>query len=193
MSSFAVRSSLVIPLSCAALALLPACGGAEEAPPAASVRAATAIATGKVQGWPEATAHLLVDFGPTGVSVAIGEPREAGLDAFWSIASTRPGAGFFYADAIRGTAETRVAYAEGVARVEDIRDAAAFTYERDAVGPVPLGGIVLVEHLPSRRYLALVLDAVHPADPRTAGAGPYAWADVTWYLTPDGGRDFAAR
>jgi hypothetical protein len=33
--------------------------------------------------------------------------------------------------------------------------------------------------------------AIHPTDPRTAGAGPYAYADVTWYLTGLDQVDFA--
>ena len=147
------------------------------------------IAVGHVRGWPEATRHLRVELGEH-ATVEIGEPRPTGLDVFWSIASTNPGAGFFYSDAIRGTSETRVAHAVSARRVSDIRDASALDFTRDSVGPVPVGGIVVIAHEPSGRHLAIVVDAVEPTDPRTAGAGPYAHADVTWYLTPPGVTDF---
>jgi hypothetical protein len=67
-----------------------------------------------------------------------------------------------------------------------------FDYSPVSVGPVPVGAIVLVHHLPTGRYLALVLDAIEPVDPRSAGAGPYGYADVTWYLGEDGAVDFSA-
>ncbi len=164
------------------------CGGhddgaaLEDAQPRTSTR-------GTLRRWPEATKHLRVDFSDSAVSVALGDARPSGLDAFWSIASTKPRAGFFYADSIRGTAETRVAYAAAARRVEDI-DASTLAFTSESVGPVPVGGIVVVEHARTRRYLAIVLDAIEPTDPRTAGAGPYAYADVTWYLTSEGSSRF---
>ena len=151
----------------------------------------TRVATGKVLRWPEATGHLRFDVAAGAVTAEVGEARPAGLDAFWSVATTDPGSGFFYADSIRGTSETRVAYARDVAAVQELRDASVLDFTRESVGPVPVGGIVVVEHEPTRRYLAIVVDAIEPTDPQTAGAGPYALADVTWYLTPVGHADFS--
>lgn len=163
-----------------------AAGEAEEAP-----REAVFAASGKVTRWPEAMKHLHVAFDGEGeVHVALGDARPSGLDAFWSVASTRPGSGFFYADSIRGTAETRVAYAELARRVDDIRDFSRLAFTHESVGPVPVGGIVVVEHGPTGRHLALVLDAIEPTDPRTAGPGPYAYADVSWYLSAEGSTGF---
>jgi hypothetical protein len=170
--------------SCAA----PEADRAERTPLAATLD--DALAGGMLHGWPEATAHLRVEIADDGVTVDVGAARPIGLDAFWSIASTRPAAGFFYADAVREKTETRIAHALGVTRVSDIRDAAALSFTRGSVGPVPVGGIVLVEHAPSRRYLAIVVEAIRPTDPTTAGAGPYAHADVTWYLSAEGSGDF---
>jgi hypothetical protein len=149
------------------------------------------IHTGKVRRWPEATQYLRFATSGGAPTVDMGAPRSSGLDAFWSVASTDPGAGFFYADSIRGTEETRVAHPDGVAHVSEIRDASALELVRDSVGPVPVGGIVVIEHTPSRRYLALVVDAIEKTNnPHEAGAGPYAYADVTWYLTEPGQSDF---
>lgn len=169
---------------------LAGCSSSSE-PVVASPSARAAIASGTVRDWPEAMAHLRFEVGYGSVIAEIGEPRPSGLSAFWSIATTAPGAGFFYADSIRGTSETRVAYAADAQDVHDIRDATALSFTRDSVGPVPVGGIVVIEHAPDRRYLAIVLDAIKPTDPRTAGAGPYAHADVTWYLTEPDQASFA--
>ena len=77
--------------------------------------------------------------------------------------------------------------------MKEIRDATRFDYSDTSVGPVPVGGIVLVEHVPTGRYLAIVVDAIEPVTTPTAGAsGPFAFADVTWYLTADGTADFSA-
>ncbi|AKU96181.1 hypothetical protein AKJ09_02845 [Labilithrix luteola] len=157
-------------------------------PDASSAR----VAHGTIQQWPEATAYLDVDPDPSGVIVEIGPARPGGLDALWSIATTNPASGYFYSDAVRGTSETRVAFASTFSRVSDIRDASKLAFTRASVGPVPVGGIVVIEHAASHRYLAIVLDAIQPTDPRTAGAGPYAYADVTWYLTDEGSADFGA-
>lgn len=160
-------------------------------PGAPATSSGSTIHTGKVRRWPEATQYLRFETSGGPPTVDMGAPRTSGLDAFWSIASTNPGAGFFYADSIRGTEETRVAYPEGVAHVSEIRDASTLELVRDGVGPVPVGGIVVIEHAPSRRYLAIVVDAIEKAgDPLEAGAGPYAYADVTWYLTAPGQSDF---
>ena len=171
------------------------CGSRVESTPSSSTATTSAkelpsIAAGHVRRWPEATRHLRIDIGDD-VTAEIGEPRPAGLDAFWSIASTRPGAGFFYSDAIRGTSETRVAHALAARAVRDIQDASALDFTRDSVGPVPVGGIVVIEHEPTGRYLAIVVDGIEPTNPWDAGAGPYAHADVTWYLTPPGVSDFS--
>jgi hypothetical protein len=149
------------------------------------------IHSGKVRRWPEATRYLRFETSGDVPVVDIGPPRTSGLDAFWSVASTNPGSGFFYADSVRGTEETRVAYAEGVTHVSEIRDASALDFVGDSVGPVPVGGIVVIEHAPTSRYLAIVVDAIERTDdPQDAGAGPYAYADVTWYLTEPGQPDF---
>ena len=185
-----VRSSLLV----VAAAVVSSCGTrADDTEPSSSAGATgtPAIATGHVYDWPEATRHLRIELGASSVTVDLGDPRPAGLDAFWSIASTHPGAGFFYSDAIRGTSETRVAHAASARRVSDIRDASSLDFTRTSVGPVPVGGIVVIAHEPSGRYLALVVGAITPTDPRCAGAGPYAHADVTWHLTPPGVTDFA--
>lgn len=152
----------------------------------------TTIATGIVRHWPEATKHLRFEVGLHGTTAEVGDSRPAGLDAFWSIAGTHPGSGFFYADSIRGTRETRVAHATGAQRVTDIHDAGTLDFTRESVGPVPVGGIVVVEHQPTRRYLAIVVDGIEATDPRAAGAGPYAYADVTWYLTDPDQADFSS-
>lgn len=147
---------------------------------------------GALRRWPEATSYLLVNLDEQPATVALGPARLSGMDAFWSIASTRAaGSAFFYSDLVRGTGETRVAAAAGVRRVHEIRDASTFDYSAGAVGPVAVGGIVVVHHLPSDRYLAIVLDAIESVDAR-AGTGPYAYADVTWYLTESGGADFSS-
>lgn len=165
-------------------------------PPAADSRAVAAAAlpvqSGRVERWPEATAHLVVTIDGDRASVAVGAEPASDLAAFWSIASTGgAGSGYFYSDAVQGRSDTQVAFASGVARVQDIRDASGLDWSRPSVGPVERGGVVLLHHLPSDRTLALVLDAITPLDPRTAGAGPYAVADVRWYLTEPGTSDFA--
>ena len=169
-------------------------GSGHEGPLAASFAPSpkAAITTGKMQRWPEATQYLRFDVSDAAVRADLGAARASGLDAFWSVASTNPGSGFFYADSIRGTRESKVAYAAGVTSVREIRDASLLDFRSESVGPVPVGGIVVIEHAPTHRYLALVLDAMEPTDPRTAGAGPYAYADVTWYLTPPYETDFGA-
>jgi hypothetical protein len=180
-----------------AASLLVSCG---ELSPSTSTSTSTQQTTnapppqeGTLRRWPEATQYLLVDLDHEPATVELGPPRPSGLDAFWSIASTaNGGSGFFYSDAVHGSGETRVAYAAGVARVSDIRDASRYDFSHASVGPVPVGAVVLVHHLPSDRYLALVLDVVEPTDARTAGPGPYAYADVTWYLTAKGEADFSA-
>jgi hypothetical protein len=184
-----VRTMLLV----VATALVPGCGSRAEPDAVTSVTTVESptIITGHVRGWPEATQHLRVELNEH-VTAEIGDPRPAGLDVFWSIASTHPGAGFFYSDTIRGTGETRVAHAVSARRVSDIRDASLLEFTRTSVGPIPVGGIVVVAHAPSGRYLAIAVDGITPTDPRTAGAGPYAHADVTWYLTPPGVTDFSA-
>jgi hypothetical protein len=151
------------------------------------------VETGTVRRWPEAIAHLSMDVDAHPPAVAVGPPAPSGLVAFWSIASTSgEGSGFFYSDTFRAVTETRVAHVTSTRRVADIRDAGAFDYSHAVVGPIPRGEIVLVHHVPSARYLAIVLDRVEPTDPRDAGTGPYAYADVTWYLTEPGSADFSA-
>lgn len=150
-----------------------------------------AIVGGKTRGWPEATGHLQFEIDGDAVTATVGAARRAGLDAFWSVATTNPGSGFFYSDAIRGTGEIRVAHALDARSVKDIVDASALDFEDDNVGPVAVGGIVVLDHRPTHRYLAIVVDAIDATDPRTAGAGPYALADVTWYLTAPGEVDFS--
>jgi hypothetical protein len=128
-----------------------------------------------------------VDLDPTPAS---------GLNAFWSIASTEgTGSAYFYAEHppdAGATDTSRIVYAASATRVQDIRDASTFDYSHDSVGPVPPRGIVLVQNLASRRYLAIVIDAIAPADPHDAGAGPYAYADIRWYLTSEGSANLAA-
>lgn len=164
-------------------------------PPTSASRAATAampVQSGRVERWPEATAHLVVTVDGERASVAVGAEPASGLAAFWSIASTGGGgSGYFYSDAVQGRSDTQVAFASGVARVQDIRDASTLDWSHPSVGPVERGGVVLLHHVPTDRYLALVLDAITPLDPRTAGAGPYAVADVRWYLSEPGTSDFA--
>ena len=164
-----------------------------ESPRAAQASLAEPPQKGSLQAWPEATEYLLVNLDAQPATIELGPPRPAGLDAFWSVASTKGGgSAFFYSSRIHGSDETRVAHAD-VARVQDIRDASLFDYVAESVGPVAAGGIVLVHHLPSGRYLALVVDAIATADAKAAGKGPYAFADVTWYLSAEGsGGDFSS-
>lgn len=150
------------------------------------------VQKGTIHRWPEATTHLSFDLEAAPPSSTFGPPRPSGLDAFWSVASTKgAGAAFFYADTFRAAPETRIAYAS-VGRVATIRDATKLDYTSDVVGPVSPGHVLVLHHVPSDRYVAFVLDAVVPADPRDAGAGPYAYADVTWYLAAKGSADFSA-
>lgn len=152
------------------------------------------VRAGVVEHWAEATTHLGVDVDEAGeAKVTIGTARPAGLDAFWSIASTTRtgGTGFFYGDPFRTPKETRVARAD-VARIQDLHDAAALDYTTESVGPIAVGGTVVLQHAPTGRYLALVVDAIDPTDARTAGAGPYAYARVRWYLSEPGRGDFSA-
>jgi hypothetical protein len=154
-------------------------GGADAEPPGAPVQ------SGTFSGWPEATAHLRVSLDPTALDLVPATPP--GMSAFWSIASTKgAGSGFFYS-----VGDSRVAYASAQ-RVQDIRDASALDYGADSIGPVAPGGIIVVRHAPSRRYFAFVVDAIDPVDPRNAGAGPYAYADIHWFLTSEGSADFTA-
>lgn len=175
--------------------LTSACSAETTAPaPATTHAAASPVQRGQLRAWPETTTYLNVDLlDPNVAAVELGPGRPEGLSAFWSIASTYgAGSAFFYSDLFRQARETRVAHAATVRRVQDIRDAAAFDYSLTSVGPVPAGGVVLVHHLPTARYLAIVVDAIEPvADPRLAGAGPFAFANVTWYLTAAGSADFS--
>lgn len=156
------------------------------------------VVSGTLRRWGEASTYLNVDFTEDGApTVTLGHARTEGLDAFWSIASTNKtnpegSTGFFYADAFRGRQEARVARASGLAKIAELTDASALAYSAESVGPVPIGGIVVIEHAPTRRYLALVLDSIEPTDPRTAGAGPFAYADVRWYLSAAGSVDFSS-
>jgi hypothetical protein len=180
---FALASALFVSIA--------GCGGTDEdAPPVAP---GPAVTTGVLRHWAEAKDHMLVDVNDSGAEVRMGRARPTGLDAMWSIGSTTKtgGTAFFYADIFRQQKETRVARAN-VGRVAEIRDARALQFDDDSVGPVPVGAIVVIEHAPSQRYLAIVLDAIEPTDPRTAGAGPYAYADVRWYLTSSGSADFSS-
>jgi hypothetical protein len=182
-----IAAVVVLPVAMA----LSACDGDLETPVAPT--AGPPVQSGKLRRWPEAGAHLTVDLGAKPASVDLGTPRGSGLDAFWSIASTRgAGSGFFYSDKISGGSETRIAEATSVRRVADIRDASAFDYSRASVGPVAPGAIVLLHHVPSGKYLAIVVDAIEAVDPRTVSVGPYAYADVTWYLTADQSADFSS-
>jgi hypothetical protein len=181
-----------------ALGLASHCGtvaGSTDPTPAALGEGPTApVESGVLSRWPEATSHLRIDpaadAGAARVELDVARPPGTSLSAFWSIASTEgAGSGFFYADGSDASA-SRVAVAP-VTRVQDVRDAASLDYSHDSVGPVSVGGIVVVRHLASRRYLAIVLSAIEPVDPRTAGAGPYAYASIRWYLTSEGSASFA--
>lgn len=154
------------------------------------------VTSGTLRHWGEASTHLNVEFGADGApTVALGAARGEGLDAFWSVATTDKatgGAGFFYGDAFRARKEARVARASAIASIAELGDASTLAYSTASAGPVPVGGIVVFEHAPTRRYLALVLESIEPTDPRTAGAGPYAYADVRWYLSAEGSADFSS-
>jgi hypothetical protein len=177
----AVFVSMLVPACAADEATTESRGSAVTGPP---------VQSGKLHRWPEGTTHLSVDFAAQPAAVELGAAQPSGLGAFWSVASTRgTGSGFFYANVRDG--ETRVAVATSARRVADIRDASAYDYSRAVVGPVEPGAIVLVHHVPSGKYLALVLDAIEPAGPQHAGAGPYAYADVSWYLTAGDSADFS--
>jgi hypothetical protein len=179
-----------------------ACHSGHDEPTAGSgANPAAPVETGTIARWPEATSHLDVVMdsasGSARVNVDPTAAPGAALTAFWSIASTSSngGSAFFYAvhppDGVDSGA-SRIVYAAGATSVQGIHDASSFDYSHDSVGPVPVGGIVLVQNLASRRYLAIVIDAIEPADPRTAGAGPYAFADIRWYLTSEDSPSFAA-
>jgi hypothetical protein len=166
-------------------------GGAHDEATSPAPSVAKRVEHGSVRRWPEATTFLSVDVDVVPPSTLFGPAHPSGLVAFWSIATTAEGgSGFFYADTFRATPETELALASGVRRVGEIHDAAAFDYAHASIGPVRPGEIVLIHHRPSARYLALVLDAIEPAEV-TAGPGPYAYADVTWYLTAAGDADFS--
>ena len=178
-----------------AATVLSACGSGADTPSATPVSTAAPVQTGKVERWPEASEHLSVDFDSEPAHAALGAARPSGLDAFWSVASTTgAGTGFFYADSFRDSNETRVAHLPSVHRVTDIHDAAAVDYSHTSVGPVAPGEVVLVHHVPSGRYLALVIDTIEraPGNAHSTGAGPYAYANMTWYLAAAGSADFSA-
>src|SRR5256885_1949557 len=120
------------------------------------------VESGELARWPEATAHLSVDFDAARVAL---EPKTPpGMSAFWSVASTAgAGSGFFYA-----VGESRVAWAPSASRVQDIRDGSALDFGADTVGPVPPGGIIAVQYLPRRRYFASVVDSIARNDPLPA-------------------------
>jgi hypothetical protein len=192
-----VGRSLVRGLARAMVAVLTSMllyGCADEAPssPASPRVSGPPVQSGKLLHWPEATTYLNVNFAGQPPTVELGAARPSGLGAFWSVASTRgAGSGFFYGNTRESDNDTSVAVATSAGRVAEIHDASAFDYSRGAVGPLGPGGIVLFRHAPSGRYLALVIDAIEPADPHGAGAGPYAFAYVTWYLTADQSADFS--
>jgi hypothetical protein len=147
------------------------------------------LRVGRVERWPEAKAYLVLHVDGDAVSADLGPVPGAGITAFWSIATTAgKGSAFFYAP----SPDMRVAVASGITRVKDITDAAALDDALPTVGPVDAGGVVVFHHVPSGRRLAITLDSIIPLDPRNAGAGPDALADVTWYLTEPGSADFSA-
>jgi hypothetical protein len=185
-------------LVAAAAALVVGCSGGGEVGvperPSTTAPARTVIApSGRLSYWPEATTHLRVSLDGDAPRVELDAGPTRGFTAFWSVASTRDGgSGFFYSDAVGGGSETVVSVAKDVRDVAAIHDATVFPTTRAPVGPVMPGQIVLVHHLPTDRYLALVLEKVTPLDPHEAGAGPYAYAEVTWYLGEPGAVDFGA-
>ena len=188
-------ATIVLVSTCALLCS--ACADdAEPSTGASSTRTSgAAVQTGVVEHWAESSEHLTIDLDSQPARVVLGAARPSGLDAFWSVASTAgAGTGFFYADGFRASGETQVAHLPSVHRVQDVHDAGAVDYSHAAVGPVAPGEVVLVHHIPSGRYLALVIDTIvqAPGDARTLGAGPYAFATMTWYLTAAGSADFSA-
>lgn len=193
--SLPLRAAVTVIAATTASAATAGCASASSEPErTADDSMAPPVIAGVVERWAEATTHLAVDFAADGApTVSVGAARASGLDAFWSIASTTrtSGTGFFYGDPFRTHKETRVARPD-VARLQDLRDASALAYTTESVGPVDVGGIVVLEHAPTQRYLALIVDAIEPTDPRTAGAGPYAYARVRWYLSEPGRGDFRA-
>jgi hypothetical protein len=147
------------------------------------------ITGGALSGWPEASAHLHVTGTGAATSLAWSDARAAsGLDAFWSVASTAPGRGFFYGDSFfTNPGTTRVASVEPGRHIADVRDAESLTYDA-AVGPVDVGRVVVLHDTASGQYLALEILRIYPAkSPDTSSGGPFAFADVVWALsgTPD--------
>jgi hypothetical protein len=187
------QSSRAVALSFLTLAQW-SCGASDAAPndPAPSGEIAPPVQKGDVQRWPEATMHLRLAVDPASgaatVDLVNGFPP--GLGAFWSIASTKgAGSGFFYSEPAPN-GESLVALAS-VARVQDIKDARALDYSQPSIGPIGPGGVVVMHHPATDRYLAIVLDAIEPVDPRTTTTAPWAYADVTWYLAAPGSADFS--
>ena len=175
-----------------AVALLLSACGSYSAEPEPARAASAAVQTGTLRHWPETTEHLSMNVDVDPPSTILGPASPSGLVTFWSIASTSGGgSAFFYSDTFRPAHETRLAHVTSVEHVTDIHDASAFDYSRASVGPVRPGQVVLIHHLPSTRYLALVIDAIEPTDPAKAGAGPYAYANMSWYLTAPGSADFS--
>lgn len=181
--------------ACAAAVLLSSsCGAGAEGEPTKDepVTASTGapVDKGHLQRWPETTMHLSVAISSGVASATLVPKRPAGISAFWSIASTKgSGTAFFYA-LPSADGGTRVAHA-AARRIQDVSDASTLDYSQRAVGPIAPGDVVVVHHPASGRYLALVLDAIEPADLRTVKAAPYAYADVTWYLAAAGRADFS--
>lgn len=186
----ALRAGLAGLVSCAIGA---ACSAPAEPPTARELAVADVPLHGALSGWAEASEHLRIDIDGSGdgAVASLGPPAPSGLDAYWSIASMATGEGphvaataFFYGDWVRGTHETRVAWVDDPAKLADVRTLA---FSEQSAGPVPEGSMVVIEHRPSGRWLALALDRIVPTERQ---APPLAVASVRWWLGAPDQHDF---
>lgn len=168
-----------------------ACSAPSEAPPSSELAGAELPLHGAVSGWAEASEHLRIALSDGAAVASVGPAAPSGLDAYWSIASVGSPDGppvtataFFYGDWVRGTHETRVAWTEDPMKLADVR---ALAFSEQSAGPVPEGSVVLIEHRPSGRYLALSIDHITPTG---RAAPPLAEASVRWWLGAPHQHDF---
>jgi hypothetical protein len=148
--------------------------------------------SGEVQGWLESAPAVLFDqfsLPRFGLQSTPDEEADGELSLWWSIAELgtdgRGGALWFYA----GNGATEVAHVAASSPAA-IGDASALSYASWSIGPVEVGEIAVYHHLPTDRYLAvLVVDlyGTEDSDRRELCAA----IDARWLFPPGGGPIFS--
>jgi hypothetical protein len=140
--------------------------------------------SGEVTGWLESGPTLIFDdrFLPRFAGGAALPMRQNDLALWWSIASlevdAEGGELYFYAL----SSDTVLAEAHGET------DASRLMYVDDAVGPIPVGEVVVWHHLPSNRYLALRVEALYGTD--STRHAQCAATDASWIFAEPGTSKF---